>query len=174
MRTIFSFLLVCLSFTSIQAETFTSLDAFMKYLSTYDFSSDSEKLSHYLSIEEPRQPEMPARIVYPVQIESATILWKTDDRAIACVTARPATESTPTETGLLLALEYSGARWHIGDRIHIKAIGKYADIQFKFTGGDDSPPPVVTITTMNGGRGASYSASASYELLQGRFIRKEL
>lgn len=170
-------LAVCiLTIAPAHSEIFPSLDALTKAIASYDFSADSEMLGCDLAIEEPRQPEMPARIVSPTNIKAFAVLWKAEDRAIAYVTARPATESMTTETALLLAVQYSGAGWYVSSRVPFKARGKYADIKFDITGETgthQSPMPIVTVTSSNGGRGASDRASATYELIENRFIRKD-
>jgi len=157
-----------------RADLHPSAEALIESLQKYDFAADREGLGHLLSIEEPRQPELAAKIVSPVAVEEAQILWKSDQHALAWITSRPATQSTPSETGALMLLSYSGTGWFIASKLRFEATGTYADIRFEFTGGDHSPPPIVTITTSNGGRGASYRASATFEFHAGRIIRKDL
>jgi len=156
------------------ADGFPSAEKLLGMLKTYDLKQDTDGLGHLLAIEEPRQPEMVSQIVKPTAIEGAEIVWKSDQEALAWITARPPTDSTPTETGALLLLSHFNGRWFINKKVRFQAVGKYADIRFEFTGGDHSPPPIVTVTTSNGGRGASYRASATYELLSGQIVRKDL
>lgn len=158
-----------------RAELYPSPEALVGSLKKYDFAADREGLTPLLTIEEPRQPSLSARMVTPQTVEDAQILWKSDQNVLAWITARPATDSVPTETGALLLLRRnSGSEWYIASKIPFSAVGKYADIRFKFTGGDHSPPPIITVTTSNGGRGASYQASATYELHADRLFRKDL
>ena len=157
-----------------KADLFPSIDEFIKSAKNYNFSSDRYKFGYFLSIEEPQQPELTPKIVSPTKIDKVDVLWKSKESALISIISSPKTESTPTKTALLISLTYLGTGWAISDKIVFHASGKYSDISFEFTGGDYSPPLVVTVTTSNGGRGASYRASATYELLDGRLTRKEL
>ena len=162
------------AFAHAKADLFSSVDAFTKGVRDYNFSSDPYKFGYFLSIEEPQQPELTPKIVSPDKIDKVDILWKSKDHALVSVISSPKTESTPIKTALLVSLAYLGTGWAISDKIPFHAYGKSADISFEFTGGDHSPPPVVTVTTSNGGRGSSYRASATYEqIFDGRLIRKE-
>ena len=61
-------------------------------------------------------------------------------------------------------------------------IGKYAEVSAKLTAASDnggpemqaSPPPVITITESQGGRGYSCQESASYEIRKGKIKLKKL
>ena len=174
MKALFYLAIIAIFPLIARADLHPSGEAFVNSLLDYDFAEDRDGLGYVLSIEEPRQPAQPAKIVSPDAVEDAQLLWISDQYGLAWITSRPSTHSVPSETGALLLLGRSGAGWYIKDKIRFEAIGKYADIRFEFTGGDYSPPPVVTITTQNGGRGASYRASETYEFHEGRIFRKEL
>ncbi len=170
---VIGFFVICLP-KIVCAAGFSSPEELINGLKVYDFIRDTEGLGHMLAIEEPRQPGMAAKIVTPTAVEGAEVLWKSDNEALAWVTARPPTDSTLTETGALLLLARNNDKWFLANKVRFQAVGKYADIRFEFTGGDHSPPPIVTVTTSNGGRGASYRASATYELHSGQIVRKDL
>jgi hypothetical protein len=155
---------------TVCGEVYPSAETLVESLRKYDFVMDYEGLGHLLTIEEPRQPSMAANIVKPGSIEDVQILWKSDRVALAWLTARPLTDSTLTETGALLLLQGGETGWSIRSRIRFEAIGKYADIRFEFTGdklaSTEMPPVFVTVLTSNGGRGGSFQASETYELLR--------
>ena len=170
----FGILLVALTVSFARGDTYPDLASFMTLLGAYNFDSDTEGLSHYLAVDEPRQPQMPNKIISPETLESSSLLWSSEDSAIIGITARPHTESAPTESGLLIALKHDESGWYVTDRIRMTAIGKYAEIRFEFSGGDHLPPPIVTVSTSNGGRGSSYQASATYQLEGTKLHRVEL
>ena len=171
-------LLLCWQAES-RAESPSSPEAFQKNLLGYDFAKDREGFGVQLSIEEPRQPEMPAKRIAPERTTESTILWQSPERAVLVIKARPATQSTPSETALLIALERSSGGWIISDKRPFKATGKDAGIRFEITSHSQTPypdaqGPVVTITASEGGRGASSRVSASYTLVAGKLILKTL
>ena len=87
-----------------RADLHPSAEVLIESLRKYDFAADREGLGHLLSIEEPRQPELAAKIVSPVAVEEAKILWKSDQYALAWIASRPATQSAPSETSALMPL----------------------------------------------------------------------
>jgi hypothetical protein len=173
MRLIAALALFALAIPQAKADLFPSIDAFLEAARGYDFARDPWKLGFHLSIEEPRQPEQHARIATPAKVDSVNLLWSSADSALIFLTARPATDSTRTETALLLALGRHDGGWFISSKHPFRATGKDAHIRCQLTGAGHTPPPIVTVTSTNGGRGASYRASATYELTAGQLNRKD-
>jgi hypothetical protein len=106
--------------------------------------------------------------------ETSQILWQKDNQAIYFVTARPPTEATQEEIGVLIAAR-SGAsgRWNVMKSIRLEATGKYAGTAVEVTSSAAVPSydvPVITVTLNQGGRGYAYAESFTYSMIDDSFV----
>ncbi len=107
------------------------------------------------------------------------MVWSVEDAALVLLTARPPTEATPSEIGLLIYVERIEAKWRIKDVLRFSATGKYALIKAEESahgrgGASGGSPPIVTVKEFQGGRGYSYDLSASYTVKAQKIVRLDL
>lgn len=160
--------------------TYNSLEEFVAAASACRPSNTKGEFQKLLSIPEPGEivsgTLRPDRIADSVQ--ACETVWNGDQAALVFVTARPPTEATPSEIGLLIYLERTTTGWMINDVSRFTALGKYAKITAELTAvagsTSSSFPPMVTIKEYQGGRGYSYELSASYTIDAHKIVRKEL
>ena len=108
-------------------------------------------------------------LVVPEKVESVTEVWRSDDYALIFAIARPKTQASMSEVGLLIVLWHVNDRWRFLSMRHYETIGKYAQITCQLTSdsykeyvpGHGISPAIITFKRDSGGRGASESTSWS-------------
>ena len=125
--------------------------------------------------------EQPAELVPPNAEIETQIVFQTESQAVLLVSSNPDTDGSRSEVALLVRLELGEAGWSSTSRVRFETIGIYAKIEATQTASDRTGeasgthwPAVFTITVHSGGRGYSSSASATYEMREGKFVRTEI
>lgn len=160
---------------------FDSVEDFVEAATAFQPSVTRSDLSALFVVPELGQPEDPktGTPVFPKSIESCETLWTGDSQALVFAKALPPTEATRTVTGVLFLIKRTGNSWRITDTRQFTATGRDSGIRAEQTaatgGGPDQPfPPVITVTESQGGRGYSYTLSASYTVRGSKLERLDL
>jgi hypothetical protein len=134
----------------------------------------NSKLNRWLTVQMPEYGGGPSKRYTATAFETSQVLWQKNDQAVYFATARPPTEATQDEVGLLIAARRGASgRWNVMKSIRLEAIGKYARATAEVTSSASIPDydvPVITITLNQGGRGYVYSESFTYTMRDDQFI----
>jgi len=106
--------------------------------------------------------------------ETSQVLWQKGCQAVYFATARPPTEATQDEVGVLIAARQGAkGKWNVMRSIRLEAIGKYAHVTADITssGSMQDGAPVITITLNQGGRGYAYAESFTYTMKDDQFVQ---
>lgn len=147
------------------------------------FKSSGEFVESLRRLEPEKQPNIYSRtfgiedfgeggrdaLILPTKIESVTELWRNNDHALVFATARPPTQASTSEVGVLIVLTHVNDSWRLQSYKRYETIGKYAKIECEITSAGDKPterghddaPAILTFRRSSGGRGASESTSWS-------------
>ncbi len=167
-----------------QEAAYHSLEEFVNSAKAFRPSLSKGEFQKFFSI--PELGEIAQEEIRPVRIADSVMacetVWSVDRAAVVFVTARPPTEATPSEIGLLIYVERAVTGWKIKDVSRFIATGKYARITAELTaaGGSGSAPstvsapPIVTVKEFQGGRGQSFDLSASYTVKAQKIVRLDL
>ena len=160
---------------------FPTLEAMQSALKGYTPSTSSGALRADFSLPEPGEISVgetrATRTATP--LVECVQLWVGDESALIYVSARPPTESTPSEVGVVFFIVHRGGSWRVADRQRFVAFGKYAKVVAEITSAGHKPkvtpsPPIFTIREFQGGRGYSYDVSASYTIKDQKIIRHDV
>lgn len=125
--------------------------------------------------------QQPSELVPPNAEFETKIVFQTESQAVLLISSNPETDGSRSEVALLVRIELDDSNWFSTSYVRFEATGKYARIEATQTASDRTGeargthwPAVFTITAHSGGRGYSSSASATYELREGKFLRAEI
>ena len=160
---------------------FPTLEAVQSALKGYTPSTSSGALRADFSLPEPGETsvgETRATRTATSLVECVQ-LWVGDESALIYASARPPTEATPSEVGVVFLIVHQGGSWRVVDRQRFVAFGKYAKVVVEITSAGHKPevtpsPPIFTIKEFQGGRGYSYDVSASYTIKDQKITRHDL
>jgi len=132
------------------------------------------KLNRWLTVQMVESGGGPKKSYTATAFETSKILWQKDNQAIYFATARPPTEATQEEIGILIVAR-SGAsgKWNVMKSIRLEATGKYAGTAVEVTSSAAVPSydvPVITVTLNQGGRGYAYAESFTYSMIDDNFV----
>lgn len=161
--------------------TFPTLAALQSALTAYTPATSSTALRAVFSLPEPgeiadgetRATRTAATLIGCDQLCSDA------QTALLFATARPATDATPSEVGVLFLIVRQNEGWRVVDHQRFVAFGKYAKVVAELTAAGHKPevqpsPPIITVKEFQGGRGYSYDLSASYTIKDQKITRHEL
>ena len=164
--------------------SFPKLADLVSAVTGYTPSTSSSGMRSVFSVPEPGEiatgETRPTRVA--TSIVSCDQMWADEHLALVFVTARPPTDATPSEIGVLFLVAREQNAWRIVDTQRFVALGKYAKVSADLTAttgsgyslGADGLQPVITIKEFHGGRGYSYDLSASYTIKDQRITRHDL
>ncbi len=160
--------------------TYKSLEEFVATAQSFRPATSKGEFQKLFSI--PELGEMTPGDVRPDRIAKSMTACETvssgDQWAQVLARARPPTEATPSEIGLLIYLERATNGWMIKDVCRFTATGKYAMIKAETASsgqnGNVGFLPLVTIKEFQGGRGYSYELSATHTIEAHKIVRREL
>jgi hypothetical protein len=160
---------------------FPTLEAIQSALKGYTPLISSSALRSDFSLPEPG--EISVGETRPTRTATSLVecvqLWVGDESALIYASARPPTEATPSEIGVVFFIVRQGGSWRVADRQRFVAFGKYARVVAEITSAGHKPevnpfPPIFTIKEFQGGRGYSYDLSASYTIKDRKITRHDL
>ncbi len=140
--------------------TFKSSDQFVELLRHFEPEKQQNMYSRALGIEDFGEGGREA-LILPTKVASVTELWRNEDHALVFATARPATEASSSEVGVLIVLTHINDSWRFGTMRRYEAIGKDAKIDCEITSagrkpaakGQDATPAVLTFRLFRRARG---------------------
>lgn len=103
----------------------------------------------------------PVRRYTASKLESSEVIYEHADLKIVFTTALPPTTATRTVVAGLFVLRKAEDGWAISDQKRFEASGRESGAKAEMASTKRSAPH-VTITLLQGGRGVSYSQTASY------------
>jgi len=132
------------------------------------------KLNRWLTVQMVESGGGPKKSYTANAFQTSQILWQRDNRAIYFATARPPTEATQEEIGVLIAARRGASgKWNVMKSIRLEATGGEASTAVEVTSDAAVPSddvPVITVTLNQGGRGYSYAESFTYSMLDDNFV----
>jgi hypothetical protein len=168
-----------------RATPFNSVQDFVAAAKQFQPGTSQSDLSALFVVPELGQPEDPktGTPVFAKSIESCETLWANDSQALVFAKALPPTEATNTVVAVLFLIKRTGDSWRITDTRRFTGTGGDSGITAKLTAetgggpdrlGTEGFPPVITVTEAQGGRGYSYTLSASYRVQASKLERLDL
>jgi hypothetical protein len=163
-----------------RATKYPSVDAFIAAVKAFAPSKQKTDLARLFAAR-PNHPEDPeyGKLVFAEKIESCTTIWSDDSDAVVFANAKT-NKDYPDAVGVLFLLKHAKDTWRIVETKKFTAVGKYAGVEAVLDSGygagwkERIDGIVVTVTESLGGRGYSYSLSASYRVDDAKFKRQDL
>ena len=157
---------------------FDSIDGFIKAIKEFQPDKSNDYMAYQFAALDGGQfgDDKRGRAIRAPRIESCTNLWNNEDFALIFATAKPPTEATHSEVGLLILLAREEKNWYIADLKTFTAYGKYCSVEAKSTSETSQglADNVITVTKTDAGEHQDSSTSASYSISGFSIVRVDL
>jgi hypothetical protein len=138
-----------------------------------DLLAANPKLSRWLTVQMREFGGGPLKSYTAHAFLKSQLLWQNGTQAIYYATARPPTEATLEELGVLVAARRdSDGKWRVMKSLRFEAKGIEEAMSAELTSFSHigAGIPVVTVTLEQGGRESNFSESFTYTMEEDNFI----